>query len=297
MPFVVSKDGKRVAKYYFGSWSGGAAKDILYEADGVARFSQGGSSGWTNDSSHASPLPLDDHFHVIDIDCSGKPAILGALPDANGTLQWKVFRYGSVKWDPETNTAFIPPFPATTDPEAIREIKFGALPGGGCPWLYCRDGCRCGHARFYVTSRTGWKPAGKVPNFDLVDRAGDPSGAIVADVADYNGSHYQDVISNKQFRDGSIVKFAYQQTDTGWQKLPTAFVPPLLDTAVPNVSPNVFVTKLDGVYGDDLILASDSRALPGDNLQEKFGQIFLSTPAGSNTSIDYAPPSSVRAIR
>jgi hypothetical protein len=52
----------------------------------------------------------------------GKPALVGAVPDATGAYSWKVFRYAPDRWVPETAEAFLPKFDPGTDPEAVRPV-------------------------------------------------------------------------------------------------------------------------------------------------------------------------------
>jgi RHS repeat-associated protein len=288
LPFLVSFDGKVVAKYRFAKFSGGAGPDLLYQSRGLRGFLKNTGSGWDPDPLHQSPVEIDERLFVIDIDCSGRPALLSAAPDGAGGFAWKVFRYAAGQgWQPETGNAFQPPFPAATDPGAIRQIRFSSSPNS-CPGLIVASAAAGGIRGAFVTSSAGWVTLGanKVPNFDLVDVNGDASHAIVMDV---DGDNLPDVIAHTKLSNGSIVKFAYRQTNSQWQADPN-FEPPLLvSLEQSSIQPNIFVGDIDGKFGSDIISVSDARILAGDP-QEKFGNIVISTGTRFETQATFSPP-------
>ena len=49
----------------------------------------------------AQPIALNSTAHLIDLYCSGKPALIGAVNDPNGLVQWKVYRFGAAQWEEE----------------------------------------------------------------------------------------------------------------------------------------------------------------------------------------------------
>ena len=299
LPFTVAKDGQVVAQYRFASWTGGPGPDLIYQSLSNQGFLKNTPSGWQPDDQYAPPIDIDGRFHVIDIDCSGKPALLGAKKNAHGHYEWHVFRFkppGGLlslfspgKWDEELRTEFKPLFSADTDPEAIREIKFSS-DINACQGLIVATGVGPIH-KAYVTSRAGWKEVPeKTPQFDLVDANGVPSGAIVADIS---GDGLADVMTHRETSRGVFVKFTWLQTHSGWeQKLESTeplFTPPLLSTLVADKPPiSVFVGNLDGMGGADIVLPSDVRVLQGDPTGA-FGQIFLGTSSGFQTAPNYAP--------
>jgi hypothetical protein len=203
LPFVVAKDGQVVAQYRFASWTGGPGPDLIFQSLGDQGFLQNTPTGWKRDDHYAPPVDIVSRFHVIDIDCSGKPALLGARKNS-GHYEWHVFRFkppgglfslfSQGKWDEDFSTEFKPPFSADTDPEAIREMKFSPA-ANACQGLIVATGVGPIH-KAYVTSGTGWKEvAEKTPPFDLVDANGVPSGGIVADI---DGDGLADVMTNRE---------------------------------------------------------------------------------------------------
>jgi RHS repeat-associated protein len=288
LPFLVSLDGKVVAKYRFAKFSGGAGPDLLYQSGGASGFLRNTGTGWQPDPQHAPPVEINDRLFVIDIDCSGQPAILSAAADGTGGFGWKVFRYSAgVGWQLETDNAYVPPFPAATSPDAIRQIKFSAS-ASTCAGLIVASAGPGGPRGAFVTSSTGWVtlPTSKLPPFDLVDSAGNPSRAVTADV---DGDGMSDVIAHTKLNNGSVIKFAYKQTISGWQA-DSNFEPPLLSSFEASaISPDIFVGNIDGRFGDDIISINDARILAGDP-QEKFGNIIVSTGTKFETQATFSPP-------
>lgn len=285
LPFVVSLDGKVVAQYRFAKFSGGAGPDLIYKSMGTSGFLTNTGSGWQPDPERLPPVDLDSRTMVIDIDCSGHPALLSAVKNG-ATYEWKVYRYGATRWEEETAVKFKPLFPAATDPAAIRQITFdkGA---GACPGLIVASAAGAETRGAYVTSSSGWKPqGGKSPSFNLEDAAGNDLGAVVADV---DGDGLQDVIAHVQLPDGSEAQFAYLQSAAGWVASP-GFNPPLLSTLKAD-APRVvaFIGNIDGSSGDDVISVNDTASVT-PNQQNIFGNIFVSDGSKFNTEAAYAPP-------
>ncbi|MBR0780760.1 RHS repeat-associated core domain-containing protein [Bradyrhizobium iriomotense] len=291
LPFVVSLDGKIVAQYRFAKFSGGAAPDLIYESMGTSGFLTNTGSGWQPDPAHLPPVDLDSRTLVIDIDCSGHPALLSAVKNG-GTYDWKIYRYRATKWEEEPALKFKPRFSAATDPAAIRQITFDTG-AGACPGLIVASATGAGARGAYVTSSNGWVPldgqggrVDKSPPFNLVDAVGNDLGAVVADV---DGDGLQDVIAHAQLPDGSEVQFAYLQSTVGWVASP-GFNPPLLSTLKVD-APRVvaFIGNIDGSSGDDVISVNDTASVT-PNQQNIFGNIFVSDGSKFNTEAAYAPP-------
>jgi RHS repeat-associated protein len=285
LPFVVSVDGKVVANYRFAKFSGGKGPDLIYQSPGASGFLTNTGSGWQPDPAHGPPVEIGDRFMVIDIDCSGKPAILSSK-NASGAFEWQVFRYEAGTWRRDTADKFRPKFPPETNPTAIRQITFDKDPKA-CPGLIVAsaNGAKT-HAAF-VTSSDGWKPvAGKNPTFDLDDAAGNDLGSVVADV---DGDGLLDIIAHVELPDGSEVQFAHRQSGTGWLDAP-AFNPPLLSTQrATSARPVVFVGDIDGQYGADVVSVNDTATLSSDQ-QSRFGNVFLSDGQGFVAQASFAPP-------
>ncbi|WP_296714051.1 SpvB/TcaC N-terminal domain-containing protein [Rhodoblastus sp.] len=99
LPFVVSRDGRVVAQYRFANWWHGPGPDLLYQSDTESGFLRNTATGWEPDPLHAPPrdLVIDARLHVIDIDCSGAPTLLGVGPKPGGGLEWKVYRFDAAR--------------------------------------------------------------------------------------------------------------------------------------------------------------------------------------------------------
>jgi hypothetical protein len=145
LPFVVSRDGKVVANYRFARWTGGVGPDLIYESEGKKGFLKNGGSGAGNgwiplSDDYAPPIPLDARAHLVDLECSGgAPALVGVGQAPDGTVKWKVYRFGRTKWEEETDTKWQPMFPPSTNPEAVREVRFDG-PRSACSGLALMDG-------------------------------------------------------------------------------------------------------------------------------------------------------------
>lgn len=281
LPFVVSRDGKVVASYRFGHWTGGAGPDLIYESEGKAGFlkNAGAAIGWQpQPATFSPPVPLDSRSHMVDLACDqSKPAFIGVKPDATGKPRWLAFRFGAAGWEEETRSQFLPPFPPETDPEAVRELKIG-VGGVDCDGLVVA--IAAGLHRTYVASKSGWKLVAKessspydqdkAPPFDLVDAQGHSSGAIVADV---DGDGRPDVVAHRQLADGRTIMFAYRQTATGWIS-DLKFRPPLLGVEGGRAS-YMYVGDVDGQPGADIVFPDETKVLP-DHPAWQAGQIFTS---------------------
>jgi len=285
LPFVVSRDGKVVAQYRLENWSGAAGPDLLYQSGADRGFLANKGTGWGPDPRYTPPVDLGPRVWDVDVDCSGKPALLAEAKDAHGAPAWKVFRFGPTGWDPAPDS-FKPRIPADIDPEAIRIIT---VDGSKCPALLVATAQKGGIHAVLQASSAGWVPiASKTPPFDLVDGVGNPSGAIVAPIAGPakpGDPILSDVLANRIRADGSSTKFAYFQTATGWHAATPGYTIPVLSS--PN-TPAVFVGDFNGDGRADIVLPISSR--------QQFGRVFLACDSGIACSAgfteqqDYTPP-------
>jgi RHS repeat-associated protein len=272
LPFVVSRDGKVVAQYRFARWSGGPGPDMVYQSEGQAGFLRNTVDGWKVDAGHLPPLDLGEGTWVLDIDCSGRPALVGTSKNADGTLARKVFRYGSAKWleDSAAESAF--PIPPSADPRAIRVIS---VDGSTCPGLLVATAQDGGlHDVFQAKADGTWNSiASKKPQFDLVDGAGNVSDAVVAN--DPNGLSV--IFAHRVFADGHEVKFYYSQDPTQWIAAPSTFQVPLL-----SATSNTYVGDLTGSGAPCIAIAENSR--------QSFGKVFVLEVTGFTEKPNYQPP-------
>jgi hypothetical protein len=218
LPFVVSRDGKVVAKYRFGNWTGGPGPDLIYQSEGTAGFlrNKGVGAGWDPDSDHAPPIQLDARSYLIDLNCDGgAPSLIGVGPDATGKLTWQVYRYTAAKWEEDKRPNYQPLFPPDTNPEAVRQVKISSA-RGSCPGFVVATAAGGGFHKTIIASPTGWKEVpNKVPKFDFVDADGNSSAAIIADL---KGDGQDDVIANRELGGGKHIAFAYVQTNTTFDR-------------------------------------------------------------------------------
>jgi hypothetical protein len=295
----VGRDGRRVANYLLAHWSGGPGPDLIYESEGHAGFYVNGGTiaGWTNkyvDDIHAPPVPLDARAHLIDFDCKGSPALIGAKPDAAGKLNWLAYRYSKTNgWQLETNPDFKPRFPASTNPEAVREIRFGSS-SKSCAGLIVATAEGTGlHKAFAPDPQKGWiELEQKAPRFELVDAMGNSSRAIIADL---RGDGYQGVFANTQLPTGPNLTFAWAQNATGWDDVHLNFVPtsPVASNDPKSPAASLYVGPLVGQGGDDIVILNDARILKGDSPDErskKFGRIFTNDGTKFMEQAEFAPP-------
>jgi hypothetical protein len=269
LPFIVSVDGKRVAEFRFANFTQPSRPDILYQSQGKSGLAKNTGTGWDPDPTFKPPFDISNRLIIIDIDCSGKPALLYSVPVAGGKYEWRIYRFDAKDgWIPELASKFVPLFPAATDPGAIKQINFDASVSK-CPGLIVsskRDG---GTRAAYVTSANGWTKLSDshAPPFDLVDANGNSSDAVVADV---KGDGLPGVIANKELADGTSIVFAWLQTADGWAQSP-GFNPPLLATDRTGATqPNVFIGDIDGLFGADIISVNDLRMAFSEPLGPKW---------------------------
>ena len=277
LPFVVSKDGVVVAKYRLETWTGGKGPDLLFQSGSQRGFLANAGSGWKVDNRYLPPFDLANPTWTVDIDCSGKPSLIGAIKDVTGSTSWKVFKFGAQSWEEIASPAFQPPFPADVDPDAIRVIK---VDGTSCPAILVATANKGGVHGVFQASSTGWRPiVSKIPAFDLVDSKGESAYAVVAEIA---GGGLSDVFANRISADGHITKFMYFQTGTGWQSAPAQFQIPTLSRATGAASIYYTVADFNGDGKSDIAVAANSR--------QSFGQVFLAANSGFVNAPDYLPP-------
>jgi RHS repeat-associated protein len=296
LPFVVSKDGKVVANYRFAKWTGGYGPDLLYEADGQRGFLKNGgpgagpNNGWQPEDAYAPPIALDSTTHLIDLDCSGKPALIGAVKDATGLVRWKVYRFGVAQWEEDTDPRWQPLFPASTNPEAVREIRFDSSPTS-CAGLIVATAESRGLHKAMISTANGWRPIdAKAPPFDLVDAKGRPSKAVVANL---KGDGYDGVVANTLMPDGSAVAFAFTQDSHGWHDTSGQFVP---SDALSSIDPKnpvfSFVGPIVGQGGDDIAILNDQRVTAQDDQgrNRQFGKFYTNDGSHFSLQTQFAPP-------
>lgn len=158
--FVITRDGKTIANYRLAKWTGGPGPDLIYETDSDKGFlqnrGQGTGLGW-NPLNFPPPISLGPATHLIDLDCSGGPPALVGPVTESGTANWQVWRFvdTSTGWRQDKDLKWIPPFPADTDPEAIREVRFGG-PSSKCAGFLVSS-AKTGTHLAIVPSPGGWK--------------------------------------------------------------------------------------------------------------------------------------------
>ncbi|MBV9825375.1 MAG: hypothetical protein JO001_06850, partial [Alphaproteobacteria bacterium] len=298
LPFIVSQDGKVVANYRFGKWTGGAGPDLIYESGDQRGFLKnagpGANLGWLPQGGPLPTIPLDSRTHLVDLDCSGDPpALVGPGKNADGSLGWKIFRYTAAGWredaDAEANRA--PPFPPDTDPEAVREVRFDG-PSSKCTGLIVASAKTNTHLAVVPdpSRTTGWKSIDdKTPPFDLVDASGRPSKAIVANL---ENKGYDGIVASTLLPDGTSIAFAFTQDSARWhpasQFVPTASLSSL-DPRNPVFS---FVGPIVGQGGDDIAILNDQRVTSStdEGRNRQFGQFYTNDGSGFVPQTSFAPP-------
>lgn len=293
VPFVVSKDGKVVAQYRFANWTGGIGPDLIYDSDGKKGFLKNGGtgSGWQPLGDYEPPIALDVHTHLMDLDCSGgPPALIGAAPDGSGKLVWKVYRFGAAKWELETDPKFEPLFPASTNPEAVREVRFDGRTSS-CAGLIVATAEGGGLRKAMVPSADGWKEVpSKLPIFDLVDANGNPSKAVVANL---KGDGYDGIVANTVQAGNKSIAFAFTQDAGGWHDDSANFVPnAFLDSDDPNTSAFSFVGAIVGQGGDDIAILNNQRVTASDidGKNRQFGKFYTNDGTRFVETTSFAPP-------
>ena len=140
-----------------------------------------------------------------------------------------------------------------------------------------------------IPTPNGWQEiVEKTPYFDLVDAHGNPSKAIVANL---KGDGFSGIFANVRLPDGSVKKFAYTQTASGWHDDSAIFVPDALLAS--DVPINVFVGPLVGQGGDDVVILNDARILAGVDPAERnkqFGRVFTNDGTQFIEQGEFAPP-------
>jgi hypothetical protein len=236
------------------------------------------------------PIRIDATTHLVDLECSGKPALIGAVESASGALEWEVWRFEGTSWERETDSKFQPNFPASTNPEAVREVRFDSSPSS-CVGLIVATAEGGGLRKAMIPSADGWKLIdGKTPKFDLVDAKGNPSKAVVANL---RGDGYDGIVANTLLSDGSSVAFAFIQDADGWQDASGApgsqfhFIP---DVALDSIDPKnpvlSFVGPITGQGGDNIAILNDQR-LTSQNLQ--FGKFYKNDGSSFSVQASYVP--------
>ncbi len=300
LPFVVSKDGKVVAHYRFGNWTGGVGPDLLFESGDkkglLKNAGPGSSNGWQPmPDGYAPPIPLDARAHLVDLDCSGgRPALIGVGMASDGTPKWDVYQFTSTKWDPDpvADPKWRPKFPPSTNPEAVREIHLNGP--SSCVGLIVATAEGAGLHAAMVPTSNGWQLLDpddvRTPKFNLVDAAGQASKAMVADL---KGDGYDGIVANTLRPDGSTIAFAFTLDSGGWHNSSVAFVP---NDAIGSDDPSrpvyAFIGPVVGQGGDDIAILNDQRVTApsetGRNRQ--FGKFYTNDGTGFSEQTAFAPP-------
>jgi RHS repeat-associated protein len=276
LPFLVSKDGKVVARYQMAYWTGGPGPDLIYQSESQHGFLINTGTGWRPDDRYAPPSDLNVTW-TVDVDCSGKPSLVAAVKNSVGQLMWKVFRFGDQGWDEVKSDAFKFPFSPDIDSGAVRIIS---IDGSACPGILVATAQGGGLHAVFQASRTGWKPlADKAPPFDLVDASGNLTDAVVANVA---GEKSSDIFANRVFPDGHAIKFMYFQTATGWKRAPDEYYIPILRSSSTDSPSYVSIADFTGDGRAGIAFPSNSR--------QHFGRIFVASDDGFKERLDYVPP-------
>ena len=302
LPFLVSRDGKIVANYRLADWSGSGRQDLIYEADGKKGFLKnlgpGSGNGWQelDPSLFAPPISVGPSTHLIDLGCSGgPPALVGSEKGADGSMSWKVFRFDAAKgWQAENDPKWAPPFPADTDPEAIREVRFDG-PASQCKGLIIASAKAGLHLAIVPKGSTvggsNWIAVpSKTPPFDLIDANGRPSHAVVANLA---ADGYDGIVANTITADNVTLSFAYTQDSSGWHDASAQFVPSAALASDDPLKPVfAFVGPIAGQGGDDVAILNDQRVTSGDTLgrNRQFGKFYTNDGTGFVLQTSFAPP-------
>src|SRR5262249_30343226 len=153
---------------------------LLYQSGAEFGFLANTTAGWKPDTRHAPPLDLSKPLWVLDIDCSGTPALMGVVNDPVSGPAWKIFKFASTGWRLVSAPKFQPPFAAGTNPEAIRTATFD---DSKCPGIIVATAEGGGLHAAFQASPSGWvtKPT-LVPPFDFVDSHNLSTAALVANV-------------------------------------------------------------------------------------------------------------------
>jgi RHS repeat-associated protein len=277
LPFTVSEEGGATARYFLARFTGAAGPDLVYDAGGSRGFLANKGNGWQSEPARAPPVAFGPSSRLLDVDCDGTPELVANVPGAEpGGSAWTVYRYrADGGWEEVTAPAFLPPYPATTNPDAALAVD---LNSDGCQDLIVSE---AGDRRAFLASSAGWRTSGaKAPPFDLVDAAGNSAGAVVADV---DADARPDVIAHRRLSNATQVRFAFRQTPAGWEPLPHAFIPPVLGDLDPRAMPvRPFVGDIDGDARPDIVLPSGDRG--------GFGRVHAGTANGFEEKPDYVPP-------
>lgn len=271
LPFDVMENGVRKTQLLIGRFSGSQGPDVLYQSSTTSGFLRNTGTGWSEDSTHGPPVPIDGQAMLLDVDCDGRPEIVSRV-QVDGEWRWKVFKYAATQWE-ELDSAFAPKVPASIERAALLPIS---LNGDSCTDLLVASG-KTGVHKAFIATATGWvEDVGKVPPFDLTTSSG---LGIIAVAADFNGDGRADVVANWKGVTGEVVRFAYAQTGSGWSQLPATFIPVIASSS--SSAPAV-VVDIDGDGINDLAWPVGGRS--------GFGRVFIGSASGFLERPDYAPP-------
>ncbi|TBA07730.1 lipid II-degrading bacteriocin [Rhizobium ruizarguesonis] len=292
LPFVLTRDGHVIANYLTGNWIGGGGPDLIYESEGRRGFLQnlGPASGWRQRADYLPPIPIDERAHLVDLDCSGgRPALLGVVVLPDGTSSWKVFRFGSGGWEEETDAKFLPPFPASINPAAVREVRLDG-PASKCSALLVATAEGAGVRGVFLPSADGWQEiSSKVPPFDLVSVDGTPSQAVVLDL---KGDGFDGILASTKTPSGSI-SFVYSQDDQGWHDESQRFkLPSFIASSDPTQPVTSFVGPIVGQGGSDIAILNDQQVAAADieGTNRQFGKFFTNDGSSFEEQTAFAPP-------
>ncbi|WP_171054517.1 RHS repeat-associated core domain-containing protein [Roseovarius arcticus] len=292
LPFILTRDGHVTAKYLTGSWTGGAGPDLIYESEGSRGFLQnlGPGSGWRQRADYLPPISIDDRTYLIDLDCSGgPPALVGVVVLPDGSSSWKAYRFGSGGWEEETDAKFLPPFPASTNPAAVREVRLNG-PASQCSALIVATAEGAGFRGAFLPSQDGWlEVSSKVPPFDLVSADGTPSKAVVLDL---KGDGFDGILASTKTPSGSI-SFVYSQDDQIWHDESQQFkLASFVASNDPTQPVTSFVGPIVGQGGSDIAILNDQRVAAADvaGTNRQFGKFFTNDGSSFEEQAAFAPP-------
>jgi YD repeat-containing protein len=279
LPFKVSEDGKRVAVTKFIKLTGGPGPDLIYTSGTESGFLVNTTDGWKSDKNLTPKLPISKNTKYIDVDCNGISEIVEPYTDKGGQNIWKIYSFNSSSgWSEIQDSKFQLPFSSKVNEESIQEID---LNQDGCKDIIYSAGSSDSLRGAYIAQSSGWKAYDeKKPPFILVNDNNETADAIFIDV---DKDNKKDLIAHTYLNDGTEIKLAYRQTDTGWDNLSGTWKVPLLSGKdKKNSSRERFIIDIDGNGYLDIVQSSGS--------VDSFGSIYAGIGSGYEEKNQLGPP-------